>query len=249
VPSLEWNRWWPQDLRKFRENSTEATYGIQWGDPSVRGWRYLVQRLLYPSYGPGPLYKVVDRYICPYVEASSTVLEIGAGGGRWTRYLLAADRIICVDLNPEFFEVLKTKFRGAKLEFYQPQDCELDGIADNSVDFVFTFGTFVHIEPKGIAQYLVDIRRVLRPAGVAVVHYAEKTKPAACGNPTFSDMTAEKMVAMAPMPIIIHDIRLLKHSNIVVFKKENSPYGASNRAHVAGGNSSERRAAGCGEPR
>jgi SAM-dependent methyltransferase len=215
------------------------------GDPRVRGWRYLVQRLLYPSYGPGPLYKVVDRYIRPYVEPSSTVLEIGAGGGRWTRYLLAARRIICVDLNPEFFEVLRTTFPGARLEFYQPRDCELDGIADGSVDFVFTFGTFVHIEPKGIAQYLSDIRRVLRPGGIAVVHYAEKAKAAARNNPTFSNMTAEKIVAMAPMPIIIHDTDLLKHSNIAVFKKSAS-YGEDGDA--VGGSSGEGRATERSEP-
>jgi ubiquinone/menaquinone biosynthesis C-methylase UbiE len=195
-------------------------YGIQWGDPEVRGLRYFIQRLLRPSYGPGPLYKVVDRFIAPYVKSSSTVLEIGAGGGRWTRYLLAADRIICVDLNPEFFEVLKARFPGSKLEFYQPVGCELEGLIDNSVDFVFTFGTFVHIEPEGIMQYLGQIQRVLKPKGIAVVHYAEKRKPLARDNPNFSDMTAEKMETMAPMPIIAHETRMLKHSNIVVFQKE-----------------------------
>lgn len=222
MPSLEWNRWWARDLGQFREKHPGATYGIQWGDPEVRGWRYVLQRLLHPSYGPGPLYKVVDRYVRPYVEPSSTVVEIGPGGGRWTRYLLRANRIICVDINPEFFEALKTTFPTASLEFYQPRGCELDGIAEDSVDFVFTFGTFVHIEPKDIAEYLVDIRRVLKPGGVAVVQYADKTKPAARRVPAFSDMTAEKMFAMAPMPIIIHDTLLLKHSNIAVFRKEDA---------------------------
>jgi SAM-dependent methyltransferase len=219
VPSLEWNRWWQRDLREFREQNPEKLYGIQWGDPEVRGLRYFVQRLLHPALGPGPLYKVVDGYIRPYVKASSTVLEIGAGGGRWTRYLVVAHRVICVDINPEFFDVLNAMFPGAKLEFYQPQGCELDGITDNSVDFVFSFGTFVHIEPEGIAQYLEQIRRVLKPGGIAVIHYAEKRKPAARDNPTFSDMTAEKMEAMAPMPIVAHNTRVLKHSNIVVFHK------------------------------
>jgi cyclopropane fatty-acyl-phospholipid synthase-like methyltransferase len=194
--------------------------GIQWGGPGVRGLRYLIQRLLCPSYGPGPLYKVVDRYISPHVKPSSTVLEIGSGGGRWTRYMVAAHRIICVDLNPEFFEVLTTRFPKSKLDFYQPRDCELDGIVDSSVDFVFTFGTFVHIDPEGIVQYLAHIRRVLKPQGIAVIHYAEKNKPAARDNPNFSDMTAEKMMATAPVPIVADETRLLKHSNIVVFQKD-----------------------------
>jgi hypothetical protein len=52
-----------------------------------------------------------------------------------------------------------------------------------------------------------------------VIQYSEKRKPAARDNPGFSDMTADAMVQMAPMPILVHDTRMLKHSNIVVFKK------------------------------
>ena len=110
-------------------------------------------------------------------------------------------------------------FPTARLEFYQPAAFDLDPIADDSVDFVFSFGTFVHIEPDGIAQYLAEIRRVLKPAGVAVVHYAAKEKPAGRLNRTFSDMTAEKLTAMAPMELIAHDTTLIGHSNIVVFRK------------------------------
>jgi SAM-dependent methyltransferase len=220
MPSLEWNRSWQRYFREFREKHPGELYGLQWGDPDVRGIRYWIQRLLHPSYGPGPLYKVVDRYVRPSVNASATVLEIGPGGGRWTRYLVAASRVICVDIGPDFFENLKALFPAAKLEFYEAQGYELSGIIDNSVDFVFTFGTFVHIEPEGIMQYLIHIRRVLKPGGIAVVHYAEQHKPAARRNPNFSHMTAEKMEAMAPMPIIDHDTRMLNHSNIVVFEKE-----------------------------
>ena len=85
---------------------------------------------------------------------------------------------------------------------------------------MFTFGTFVHIEPEEIAQYLARIRRVLKPHSLAVIHYAEKNKPAARDNPNFSYVTAEKMVAMAPMPIVAHERSLLKHNNIVVFPKD-----------------------------
>jgi SAM-dependent methyltransferase len=221
MPSVQWNRRWQQDLREFSEQNPEKVYGIQWGDPEVRGLRYLIQLLLHPRRGAGPLYKVVDRYIRPYVKPFSTVLEIGVGGGRWTRYLLAARRIICVDLNPDFFDVVKARFPGSSLEFYQSKDCELENIASDSVDFVFSFGTFVHIEPEGIMQYLVHIRRVLKPKGIAVIQYAEKRKAAARSKPAFSDMTAEKMEKMAPMPIVEHNTRMLNHSNIVVFRKEN----------------------------
>jgi SAM-dependent methyltransferase len=222
MPSLEWNRSWQRHFDEFRKRHPGQLYGLpQWGDPDVRGVRYWIQRLLHPSHGPGPLYKVVDRYIRPYVKASSTVLEIGPGGGRWTRYLVPAGKVICVDISPGFFEHLRATFPAAHFEFYQSRGYELAGVSNNSVDFVFTFGTFVHIEPDGIMEYLIHIRRVLKPGGIAVVHYAEQNKKAARRNPNFSSMTGEKMEAMAPMPIIEHDTRMLKHSNIVVFEKQN----------------------------
>jgi ubiquinone/menaquinone biosynthesis C-methylase UbiE len=219
MPSIEWNRRWAQNLAQFREAHPALLYGAQWGDPEVRGLRYLVQRLLRPKAAPGPLYKVVDRYLRPYVTPESAVLEIGSGGGRWTRYLVAARRVVCVDINQEFFPLLSAKFPGAPLEFYQSSGCELRGIDGDSIDFVFSFGTLVHIEPHDIRQYLDEIRRVLRPGAIAVVQYAEKSKPAARRLPAFSDMTAQKMKAMAPMVIVAHDTRMLNHSNIIVLRK------------------------------
>jgi SAM-dependent methyltransferase len=219
VPSVEWNRRWGLDFQEFRQKGRGQMYGNQWGDPEVRGVRYLFQRLFFPRRAPGPLYKVVDDYVRPYVKPDATVLEIGSGGGRWTRYLVSAKKVIAVDLNQQFFAPLRTMFPDANFEFYQPEGFELRGVAADSIDFVFTFGTFVHIDPDGISQYLGEIRRVLKREGIAVVHYAAKDKPAARINPSFSDMTAEKMAAMAPMEIVEHNTQLLNHSNLVVFRK------------------------------
>jgi SAM-dependent methyltransferase len=219
VPSLEWNRRWGLNLKEFQEKCPDQLYGSQWGDPELRGVRYVFQRWFFPSRSPGALYKVVDNYVKPYVKPDATVLEIGCGGGRWTRYLVPAKKVIAVDLNREFFAPLKTMFPDANLEFYQPEGCDLREVPDNSVDFVFTFGTFVHIELDGIRQYLVEIKRVLKSGGIAVVHYGDKQKPHAKIIESFSDMSAEKMLAIAPMEIVEHNTQLLNHSNLIVFRK------------------------------
>ena len=219
MPSLEWNRRWGLHFQEIRQKCPGQLYGIQWGDPEVRGIHYLFQQLFFPRRAPGPLYKVVDDYIRPYVKPDATVLEIGSGGGRWTRYLVSAKKVIVVNLSTQFFEPLRAMFPGTNLKFYQTEGFDLRGVAADSIDFVFTFGTFVHIDPDGIREYLGEIRRVLKPAGIAVVHYAAKEKPAARINVSFSDMTAERMTAMAPMEIVEHNTQLLMHSNLIVFRK------------------------------
>jgi len=186
---------------------------------------------------PGDLSYVVKAYIKPHVTSDSTVMEIGPGGGRWTKYLLHARTIVLVELNPIFFDYLNDRFPAVKEKFryYQTAGDELNGIESATVDFVFTFGTFVHLEPEVIQSYLHHIERVLRSGGIATLQYAEKTKPAAQQIDIFSNMTAEKMEAfVTQIPtfrIITHDVRLLNHSNIIVLEKRRQAQEPYDRQH------------------
>jgi SAM-dependent methyltransferase len=229
VPTTTWNKRWGADLGRFRERRPDRHYGDQWGDPSVGGFRYLLRKLRYGKRVPGDLSKVVQRYVRPYVGRDTVALEIGAGGGRWTRYLLDAREIVVVELNDEFFPYLEQRFRDAarKLCFYRTSGYELHGVDSDSVDFVFSFGTFVHIDPDGIEEYLGEIRRVMRPGAVATIQYADRTKrffreldrP---GYGGFSDMSAEKMEALLSrrgFELVAHDRSLLNHSNVAVLRK------------------------------
>ena len=65
-------------------------YGLEWGDPEVL-----------PS-----LRHVRDHFLAPYVTPQATVLEIGPGGGRWTRYLLGAKQVYLVDFHQELLDEL-----------------------------------------------------------------------------------------------------------------------------------------------
>ena len=91
-----------------------------------------------------------------------------------------------------------------------------------TVDYVFTFGTFVHIDPEGINAYLGEIQRVLTQGGVAVIHYSDKSKRKARSIHAFSDMNAEAMEQFAAthgLTLIDHNRTLLNHSNILVVQK------------------------------
>ena len=195
---------------------------------------YLWQKLRLRRRLPGNLAKVRRRYLEPYVSSETVALEIGAGGGRWTRYLLSAREVVVVELNSEFFPYLESRFPEArgKLRFYETSGYELSGVDDKSVDFVFSFGTFVHIAPDGIDAYLAEIRRVLRPGGVVSIHYADRSKkffagPRGFGG--FSDMNADKMEDLAArrgFELLEHDRAILNHSNVVVLRRPEDGDGA-----------------------
>ena len=73
-----------------REFGRGAVYGIEWGDPDVRD----------------PLRFVRDRYVLPFVKPDQIAVEIGPGGGRWTRYLLGFKTLYAV----EYYDALIAEF-------------------------------------------------------------------------------------------------------------------------------------------
>ena len=72
----------PRLLKAIKRELTSANiYGLQWGDPEI----------------VAPLKFIRDRYVLPYVNGDQYAVEIGPGGGRWTRYLLGFRKLYVVD--------------------------------------------------------------------------------------------------------------------------------------------------------
>ena len=224
MPSIDWNKRWADELAKSPRPGDDDFYGQRWGDPATSNLRYLWARTRRRRPGPGNLRTLARKYVRPYALPGTVALEIGPGGGRWTSLLLPCREIVLVDLNAEFFPYLAERFPEAvsRFRFYQTEGYELRGIDGGSVDFVFSFGTFVHIDADGVAEYLVEIARVLRRGGTAVIHYSAKEKPEAQKIPGFADMDAPRMEALARaagLAIGRHDTRLLDHSNVIELQK------------------------------
>jgi ubiquinone/menaquinone biosynthesis C-methylase UbiE len=225
MPSVEWNKTaWTGHFRNFKSTKEIPYYGADWGVLEGNWVTYFFNRYILRKKAPGNLSVVVKKYIRPYIDKDKTVVEIGSGGGRWTKYLLEANELVLVELNSIFFPYLKERFPGLgeKMRFYHTSGYEMEGIASDSIDFLFTFGTFVHIEPDGIFTYLAEIRRVLKQGATAVVQYADKTKRQARKLKGFSDMNSvkmEKYIREWNLKMKEHNTRLLNHSNISVLIK------------------------------
>jgi SAM-dependent methyltransferase len=103
------------------------------------------------------------------VGPEDAVLEIGCGVGRMTRRLSElAGQVIAVDVSTEMLNRCRTHLadRG-NVEYLQvPGDGHLAGVADGSVQVVFSYITLQHV-PSADAQlrYLSEGGRVLAPGG------------------------------------------------------------------------------------
>src|SRR5712691_2032698 len=85
--------------------------------------------------------------------------------------------LIVVDRLP-VEDMLRERCRGAgeRLKFYQTTDNDYSSFEDRSIDFVFSFGVFVHIPVPEIASILKRLRSKMVPGGEIILQYSNWDK-------------------------------------------------------------------------
>lgn len=116
---------------------------------------------------------VIRDVLCKYMPERTDILEIGPGGGRWTTDLIQrAANYTGIDISETCVQVCSEKFSASKnAKFIVGSGRDLAGVGDASLDAIWSFDVFVHINQAEVAAYLDEFKRVLRPGGVAVLHH------------------------------------------------------------------------------
>lgn len=116
--------------------------------------------------------RIIKDLIDAYIPKDGVVLEIGPGGGRWTDILRTiARKLIVADVSDRALALCKARFKtDANIE-YLLSDGRTLAVPDASIDAVWSFDVFVHINPQDTRGYFRELRRVLKPAGRAVIHH------------------------------------------------------------------------------
>jgi SAM-dependent methyltransferase len=196
-----------RDAQRSGPSEKRGLYGLQWGNPNL-----------------APHLKFVrDQFILPYINFDHNALEIGPGGGRWTRYLLSFKQIYVVDKHKELLDELATNFRIPHLLPILNNGTDFPTVPEGAIDFVFSFGVFVHLNPSVIEEYLSSIRRIVKPSANIVIQYSDKTKELARKNRVFSDITPDlmrQMVMQAGYTILEENLSALPHSSIMRFRRK-----------------------------
>ena len=115
---------------------------------------------------------------------------------------------------------LAVNFRADNLISIKNNGTDLPGVPPESIDFVFSFGVFVHLDLDLIDAYLHSFKSVLKCGGSVVLQYADKTKPLAKLNNGFAQNTPEqmrKLILSHGYTIEEEDTGTMWHSSIVRF--------------------------------
>lgn len=192
-------------IRAVQAGLSLPLYGLEWGDPDI----------------VEPLRFIKERFVLPYVNAQHDALEIGPGGGRWTRYLVGFRTLAAVDYHAELLDELSRNFgKRRNIRFIKNNGTDFPGLDPGSIDYVYSFGTFVHLDFNLIEAYLDSIKTIIKPTANVVIQYSDKTKIMSQINEGFSDNTPARMraaVHAAGYRILEEDTTSLWHSSVIRF--------------------------------
>jgi ubiquinone/menaquinone biosynthesis C-methylase UbiE len=117
----------------------------------------------------------VADFVSPHVSKSSKVMELGCGGGRIARRVAShCQLLVCIDIEIDMLALCRRATQGlgnVGLLLCTSQGLNIP-IRTQSLDFVYSFDTFVHLDQRVVYKYLVECARVLRPGCRAAVHVA-----------------------------------------------------------------------------
>ena len=117
---------------------------------------------------------VVDTFLDPYLSPDVDALEIGPGYGRWSEFMVGRTRsLVLVDISTNCIDACRQRF-GDELpeESFAVNDGRTLDVPDDSLDLIWSFGTFVHIDEPDLSAYMAECGRALRPGGRFVIHHA-----------------------------------------------------------------------------
>ncbi|MCX6556506.1 MAG: class I SAM-dependent methyltransferase [Candidatus Aminicenantes bacterium] len=115
----------------------------------------------------------------PYVKEGQTAADLGCGPGYYTlalaEYISPGGKVYAVDSDGKAVRALERKAakRGLdNIETYAASAADLSFIPGGSVDFVLSHGLLCSMAPKDREEALSEMKRILKPDGLAYVSVA-----------------------------------------------------------------------------
>ena len=155
APATFWPRTMPSHSTKYDWKDAGEEWSEPWGGSAAQWSGTILPRI---------------RDCLP----AETILEIAPGFGRWTHYLKDyCQDLWVVDASSECVEACSRRFAAES----HVRCCVNDGrslsmVPDASVDFVFSFDSFVHLRREIVEAYLSELGRTLKIGGKGFIHHS-----------------------------------------------------------------------------
>ncbi len=100
-------------------------------------------------------------------------------------------KLTLVDLTPKCIDICKERFKEFdNIDYIVNDGKDLSVVPDASIDCIWSWDVFVHIDAGDIRNYMREFSRVLSPGGHGTIHHSKNGKS---NTGWRSNMTTEKM--------------------------------------------------------
>jgi len=133
--------------------------------------------------------QVASLGIKDYIKGK--VLEIGCGGGKWTKHLLDSydvDAITAIDVHTVAIEETRAYEPRARVLLSNGETLDFP---DSSFDTVFCFDVLLHLPPPLVGQYMAEAYRVAKKGGRFVSVLPDMASP--LGRPRWKRQVQNKL--------------------------------------------------------
>tara|TARA_R110000822_G_C15214970_1_gene483697 strand:- start:13 stop:807 length:795 start_codon:yes stop_codon:yes gene_type:complete len=155
--------------RKERESGSFVNKGAAWFLDDLANKEKLAPSVL--------LYKEIKDKIFRFAKSNMyNSLEIGPGNAEFSNLFLPWDNQYYLDISWKPEKSVRYKFPDAHqkyIKFYKTDGYDCNHLPKGSVNFIFSWDTFVFFTPAQIDQYLNSMKDVLIPGGYVMIHYSD----------------------------------------------------------------------------
>lgn len=189
---------------------------------------------------------LVDTFLSPHLHPSARVLEVAPGHGRFTEHIV--DKVastVLVDLSPTCLNFCRARFGDNGVRYVLTDGRSLPGVEDASIDFIWSFDSFVHMEADVIDAYLSEFHRVLAPRGRFTIHHAGKRDWSLRATPVTQRLgtagrVAQRLISQHRLrdsgrrsDVSREQIRRLAHANGLTVESQGQVWGPADQYSVA----------------
>lgn len=135
----------------------------------------------YSSYGlqsyMSILHAVYLSLIKPYIKGDTNVIEIGPGRGTFTKGMLNANSIHCLDaLSAEYNQFWEFIGQHDHVKYFHVNDFSCKDLKEDYYDYLFSFGALCHVSFEGISLYAKNLYSKLKPGANCFILVADYMK-------------------------------------------------------------------------
>jgi len=119
---------------------------------------------------------IVERFLVANARKGGVTLEIGPGAGRWTAHLLEVSGALhLADVSERCLALCRERFGDSpRIAYHRVAGDGLACLPGASIDFIWSYDVFVHVNPLDTDRYLADFARVMHSGARAVIHHADR---------------------------------------------------------------------------